>query len=54
MTIADRNSELILGKHDEDDDHYYYSSDPMFADCPLQSVYIGGNISYSTDANRGY
>ena len=54
VTIADRNSELILGKHDEDDEHYYYSSDPMFADCPLQSVYIGGNISYSTDANRGY
>ena len=26
----------------------------MFADCPLRTVYIGGNISYSTDASDGY
>ena len=45
VTIADRNSVLTL-------DNYY--NEPMFADCPLNAVYIGGNISYSTDASRGY
>ena len=26
----------------------------FYADCPLDSVYIGGNISYATDSDRGY
>lgn len=30
-----------------------YSS-PLFADCPLDSVYIGRNISYNTSSNNGY
>lgn len=30
------------------------SSSPLFADCPLDSVYIGRNISYSTNSNNGY
>ena len=27
---------------------------PIFADCPLDSVYIGRNISYNTSSNCGY
>ena len=29
-------------------------STALFADCPLDSVYIGGDISYSTTSNKGY
>ena len=43
--IEDRKTELVLGSND---------SDPMFSDCPLDSVYIGGNISYETGSNSGY
>ena len=43
--IANRNTILTLGSN---------GSSPMFADCPLDSVYIGGNISYSTGSNYGY
>ena len=52
VTIADRDSVLTLGYNKA----YYSSEDdePMFADCPLNAVYIGGNISYSTDASDGY
>ena len=53
VTIADRDSILTLGYN------YYgsysdYDNEPMFADCPLNTVYIGGNISYPTEASRGY
>ena len=43
--IADRTTELSLGSN---------SSSPLFADCPLDSVYIGGNISYNKSSNYGY
>ena len=36
---------LSLGSND------YY---PLFADCPLDSVYIGRNISYDKNSNKGY
>lgn len=49
VTIADRDSVLTLGFND-----FYSSNEPMFADCPLQTVYIGGNISYTTYASNGY
>ena len=29
-------------------------SNPLFADCPLDSVYIGRNITYPTTSNKGY
>jgi len=29
-------------------------SSPLFADCPLDSLYIGRNISYSTSSSKGY
>ena len=52
VTIADRDSVLTLGYNKA----YYSSEDdePIFADCPLNTVYIGGNISYPTEASRGY
>ncbi len=43
--IENRDEELTLGSND---------SSPLFADCPLDSVYIGGNISYPTSGNSGY
>lgn len=45
LHIADRESELTLGSSD---------NSPIFSSCPLESVYIGGNITYSTDGNSGY
>ena len=29
-------------------------SSPLFANCPLDSVYIGRNIAYSTESSKGY
>ena len=51
VDIEDRQSELSLGYNSD-----YSSSDqkPLFSDCPLDSVYIGGNISYATDNYSGY
>ena len=51
LNIADRNTILTLGYND------WYSSGndrPLFKDCPLETVYIGGNISYNTSNNYGY
>ena len=51
VDIEDRQSELSLGYNSD-----YSSSDqrPLFSDCPLDSVYIGGNISYATGSDSGY
>ena len=45
LTIADREEELNLGSN---------GSSPLFADCPLETVYIGGDITYSTSKDNGY
>ena len=45
VMIADRTTPLALGSN---------GSSPMFADCPLDSVYIGGKITYSTTSSYGY
>ena len=45
ITIEDRETELSLGSN---------GSSPLFSSCPLKTVYIGGNISYSTDSSHGY
>ena len=42
---SSEEKDLQLGSND---------SSPLFADCPLVSVYIGRNISYSTASNKGY
>ncbi len=45
LTITDRETELSLGSN---------GSNPLFSDCPLKSVYIGGNITYPTSSGKGY
>ena len=45
VLMADRESILTLGCN---------GSKPLFSSCPLDSVYIGGNISYNTGSNSGY
>lgn len=44
--IDNRDEELKLGCNE-------YQS-PLFTDCPLDSVYIGGNITYGTSEYYGY
>lgn len=43
--IEDRNTSLNLGSN---------GSSAFFADCPLDSVYIGGKITYYTSDYKGY
>ena len=45
FVIEDRETTLKLGRNYDD---------PLFADCPLDYVYIGGDISYSTSSSYGY
>ena len=45
LIFADRENELSLGSN---------GSSPLFSSCPLDSVYIGGNITYNTSSNSGY
>ncbi len=45
VIIEDRSTILTLGSN---------GSSPMFSDCPLDSVYIGGDISYKTTSSYGY
>ena len=45
LNIADRENELTLGSND---------NSPIFGSCPLESVYIGGNITYSKESYKGY
>lgn len=43
--ISDRTSTLSLGNN---------GGKPLFSDCPLKEVYIGGDITYSTAPADGY
>ena len=45
VIMDDSPTELSLGSN---------GSDPLFSSCPLDSVYIGRNISYSTSSSYGY
>ena len=47
VSMADRNDDvsLALGSN---------GSSPLFSSCPLDSVYIGRNITYSTSSSYGY
>ena len=45
VIIADRTTALALGSN---------GSSALFADCPLDSVYIGGKITYNTTSSYGY
>ena len=44
LIIEDRNTTLKLGSN----------SSPLFGDCKLDSVYIGGKIVYNTSSDYGY
>ena len=43
--IEDRTESISLGSN---------GSSPLFADCPISSVYLGGKLSYNTSSNSGY
>ena len=45
VAIEDRTEVLTLGSN---------GNKGLFADCPLESVYIGGKISYNTSSSKGY
>ena len=45
VTMEDSEDELSLASND---------SSPLFADCPLDEVYIGRNISYNKTSSKGY
>ena len=45
VIIEDRTTALDLGSN---------GSSALFADCPLDSVYIGGKITYNTTSSKGY
>ena len=45
VNIADSETELNLGSN---------GKNPLFSSCPLETVYIGRNINYSTSSGSGY
>ena len=45
VIIENRNAPLTLGSN---------GSSALFADCPLDSVYIGGKINYNATSSKGY
>ena len=45
VLMDDSETELYLGSN---------GSNPLFANCPLDSVYIGRNITYPTASDKGY
>ena len=53
VIIADSDMELALGVN-EVSSSSYRTGTPLFADCPLDSVYIGRDISYNTTSEYGY
>jgi hypothetical protein len=51
VIIEDRETTLNFGSNKKNTNNY---GNPLFSDCPLDSVYIGGDISYSTSSSYGY
>ena len=53
VIIVDSDTELYLGSNSIS---YYsgYTGTPLFADCPLDYVYIGRNLVYNSEAKYGY
>lgn len=45
VIMGEQESELTLGSN---------GSNPLFSSCPLDSVFIGRNITYPTASNKGY
>lgn len=51
IIIADSENTLTLGSNKKNSYDY---GNPLFSSCPLDSVYIGRDISYSTSSSYGY
>ena len=58
IIIEDREEELALGYNKQEgtviSTGEYNDARPLFSNCPLETVYIGGNISYDTSVDSGY
>ena len=55
VIIEDRTTTLRLGSNGySNSSTATASTNPLFHSCPLDSVYIGGKISYKTDAKYGF
>ena len=55
VIIEDRTTTLRLGSNgSSSSSSATTSTNPLFHSCPLDSVYIGGKISYKTDAKYGF
>ena len=52
--IENSDDELIFGANKVFDRYSSNIGTPLFSDCPLDSVYIGRNISYGISKNYGY
>ena len=46
--------EVVIDEHESELTLASNGKQPLFASCPLERVYIGRNISYSTKSNYGY
>jgi hypothetical protein len=46
--------EVVIDEHESELTLASNGKQPLFASCPLERVYIGRNISYSTTSNYGY
>ena len=46
--------EVVIDEHESELTLASNGKQPLFASCPLETVYIGRNISYSTTSNYGY
>ena len=51
VIFADSDTELSLGFNQKESNNY---GNPLFSSCPLDSVYIGRDIGYSTTSEYGY
>lgn len=55
VIVEDRTTTLRLGSNGSSSSSTATAStNPLFHSCPLDSVYIGGKISYKTDAKYGF
>ncbi len=57
VNIADREIELNIGfNHYYEENEFFtkYVISPLFADCKLKKVYIGGNITYGTTEDEAF
>ena len=56
LTIEDGTKTLSLGYnyYNNSSNYYNYTGHGLFYDCPLDTLYLGRNISYDTDKEHGY